>query len=30
MNLNCVNILQWTQAQLQYTYDVSLKVASPQ
>ena len=30
MNLNCVNILQWTEAQLKYTYDVSLKDATPQ
>ena len=30
MNLNCVNILKWTEAQLKYTYDVSLKDANPQ
>ncbi|MGM9627187.1 MAG: glycogen/starch/alpha-glucan phosphorylase [Faecousia sp.] len=30
MNLNCQNILQWTEAQLKYTYDVSLKDATPQ
>ena len=30
MNLNCVNILKWTEAQLKYTYDVSLKEATPQ
>ncbi len=30
MNLNCHNILQWTEAQLKYTYDVSLKDATPQ
>ncbi|MBE6986386.1 MAG: glycogen/starch/alpha-glucan phosphorylase [Ruminococcaceae bacterium] len=30
MNYNCLNILQWTQAQLKYTYDVSLKEATPQ
>ena len=30
MNLNCVNILKWTEAQLKYTYDVSLKDATPQ
>ena len=29
MNLNCVNILKWTEAQLKYTYDVSLKDATP-
>ena len=27
---NCLNILQWTEAQLKYTHDVSLKDASPQ
>ncbi len=30
MNLNCHNILQWTEAQLKYNYDVSLKEATPQ
>lgn len=30
MSLNCHNILQWTEAQLKYTYDVSLKDATPQ
>jgi len=30
MKLNCPNILQWTEAQLKYTYDVSLKEATPQ
>ena len=30
MNLYCVNILKWTEAQLKYTYDVSLKDATPQ
>ena len=30
MNYNCMNILKWTEAQLKYTYDVSLKEASPQ
>ena len=30
MNLNCVNILKWTEAQLKYTYDVSVKDATPQ
>ncbi len=30
MNLNCQNILRWTEAQLKYTYDVALKDASPQ
>ena len=28
MKMNCQNILQWTEAQLKYTYDVSLKEAS--
>ena len=28
MKFNCQNILQWTEAQLKYTYDVSLKEAS--
>lgn len=30
MNLNCLNILKWTEAQLKYTYDVSLTEATPQ
>ncbi|MDY3224663.1 MAG: glycogen/starch/alpha-glucan phosphorylase [Candidatus Faecousia sp.] len=30
MNLNCENILKWTEAQLKYAYDVSLKDATPQ
>ncbi len=30
MNYNCQNILKWTEAQLKYTYDVSLKEATPQ
>ena len=30
MNLNCHNILRWTEAQLKYTYDVGLKEATPQ
>ena len=30
MNLNCVNILKWTEAQLKYTCDVSLTEATPQ
>ncbi len=30
MNYNCENILKWTEAQLKYTYDVSLKDATPQ
>ena len=30
MNHNCQNILKWTEAQLKYTYDVSLKEATPQ
>ena len=30
MNENCQNILKWTEAQLKYTYDVSLKEATPQ
>ncbi len=29
-NLNCVNILKWTEAQLKYNFDVSLKDATPQ
>ena len=27
MNYNCENILNWTEAQLKYTYDVSLQEA---
>ncbi len=30
MNLNCMNILKWTEAQLKYTYDVALTEATPQ
>ena len=30
MKYNCTNILKWTEAQLKYTYDVSLKEATPQ
>ena len=30
MNYNCQNILNWTGAQLKYTYDVSLQEATPQ
>ncbi len=30
MNYNCLNILKWTEAQLKYTYDVSLQEATPQ
>ena len=30
MNYNCENILNWTEAQLKYTYDVSLTEATPQ
>ena len=30
MNYNCENILKWTEAQLKYTYDVSLTEATPQ
>ncbi len=30
MNYNCLNILKWTEAQLKYTYDVTLKEATPQ
>ena len=30
MNHNCLNILKWTEAQLKYTYDVSLNEATPQ
>ena len=30
MNFDCTIILKWTEAQLKYTYDVSLKEATPQ
>lgn len=30
MNLNCHNILRWTEAQLKYTYDVIMKDSTPQ
>ena len=30
MNYNCLNIVKWTEAQLKYTYDVSLKEATAQ
>ena len=30
MSYDCVNILKWTEAQLKYTYDVSLTDATPQ
>ena len=30
MNHNCLNILKWTEAQLKYTYDVSLQEATAQ
>ena len=30
MTYNCMNILKWTEAQLKYTYDVSLQEASAQ
>ena len=30
MNNTCLNILKWTEAQLKYTYDVSLQEATPQ
>ena len=30
MKLNCLNILQYTEAQLKYTHDVTLKDATPQ
>ena len=30
VNYNCMNILKWTEAQLKYTYDVSLQEATPQ
>ena len=30
MNYDCQNILKWTEAQLKFKYDVSLKEATPQ
>lgn len=30
MSYNCTNILKWTEAQLKYTYDVTLQEATPQ
>ena len=30
MNLNCRDILKWTEAQLKYTYDVTMQEATPQ
>ena len=30
MKYNCTNIVKWTEAQLKYTHDVSLKEATPQ
>ena len=30
MSYNCANILKWTEAQLKYTYDVTLQEATPQ
>ena len=30
MNYDCQNILKWTEAQLKYTYDVTLQEATPQ
>ena len=30
MSYNCLNIVKWTEAQLKFTYDVSLKEATPQ
>ena len=30
MNYDCMSIVKWTEAQLKYTYDVSLKEATPQ
>ncbi len=30
MNIDCQNILKWTEAQLKYTHDVSLQDATPQ
>ena len=29
MSYDCMNILKWTEAQLKYTYDVSLQEAHP-
>ena len=29
MNYNCMNIVKWTEAQLKFTYDVSLQEATP-
>jgi len=29
-NINCMNIVKWTEAQLKFTYDVSLREATPQ
>ena len=30
MNFDCMSIVKWTEAQLKYTHDVSLKEATPQ
>ena len=30
MNYNCHDIMKWTEAQLKYQFDVSLKEATPQ
>ena len=30
MSYNCLNIVKWTEAQLKYTYDVTLQEATPQ
>ena len=30
MNYDCLNIVKWTEAQLKYTYDVTLQEATPQ
>ena len=30
MKLDCTNIVKWTEAQLKYTYDVSLRESTPQ
>ena len=30
MNINCLNIVKWTEAKLKYTHDVSLREATPQ
>ena len=30
MNMNCLNIVKWTEAQLKYTHDVSLQEATAQ